>query len=186
MKNIKIIVATHKEYQMPSDNIYLPLQVGAEGKKDLGQLGFTICCDVSFDTCAYVARYVTKKKYGKEAQFYDTFNIPPEFSLMSRRPGIGHDFYMDHKDEIYYTDEVFISDSSGGKKFKPPRYYDRLYDLEPDLKTDDLFDKRKEIAADYQKIRCSLTSLSYMDMLKSSEDKLIDTLKYGCVNRKEI
>ena len=36
MKNIKIIVATHKEYQMPSDNIYLPLQVGAEGKKDLG------------------------------------------------------------------------------------------------------------------------------------------------------
>lgn len=36
MKNIKIIVATHKEYNMPSDDIYLPVQVGAEGKKDLG------------------------------------------------------------------------------------------------------------------------------------------------------
>ena len=36
MKNVKIIVATHKEYQMPQDSLYLPLQVGAEGKKELG------------------------------------------------------------------------------------------------------------------------------------------------------
>lgn len=33
---IKIIVATHKKYQMPEDPMYLPLQVGAEGKADLG------------------------------------------------------------------------------------------------------------------------------------------------------
>lgn len=32
--NVKIIVATHKKYQMPSDKIYIPLHVGAEGKKD--------------------------------------------------------------------------------------------------------------------------------------------------------
>ena len=30
--NIKIIVATHKPYWMPSDDIYLPVHVGAEGK----------------------------------------------------------------------------------------------------------------------------------------------------------
>lgn len=36
MKNIKIIVATHKKYQMPNDLMYLPVQVGAEGKEDLG------------------------------------------------------------------------------------------------------------------------------------------------------
>ena len=34
MKNIKIIIATHKKYQMPSDDLYLPLHVGAEGKQD--------------------------------------------------------------------------------------------------------------------------------------------------------
>lgn len=34
-KNVKIIIATHKEYQMPIDNIYIPIQVGAEGKKEL-------------------------------------------------------------------------------------------------------------------------------------------------------
>ena len=35
--NPKIIVATHKQYWMPNDSIYLPLHVGAEGKSiDLG------------------------------------------------------------------------------------------------------------------------------------------------------
>lgn len=36
MKDIKIIVATHKKYEMPQNKIYLPVQVGAEGKEDLG------------------------------------------------------------------------------------------------------------------------------------------------------
>ena len=36
MKKVKIIVATHKKYKMPENNLYLPLQVGAEGKDDLG------------------------------------------------------------------------------------------------------------------------------------------------------
>lgn len=31
---VKIIVATHKKYQMPKDDMYLPLHVGAEGKLD--------------------------------------------------------------------------------------------------------------------------------------------------------
>lgn len=36
MKNIKVIIATHKEYEMPKDKMYLPLHVGAEGKNDIG------------------------------------------------------------------------------------------------------------------------------------------------------
>lgn len=34
--DIKIFVATHKKYRMPKSDIYMPLQVGAEGKEDLG------------------------------------------------------------------------------------------------------------------------------------------------------
>ncbi len=34
MKDIKVIVATHKEYQMPSDKLYLPLHVGADSNKN--------------------------------------------------------------------------------------------------------------------------------------------------------
>lgn len=36
MKKINIIVATHKKYKMPEDEIYLPIQVGSEGKEELG------------------------------------------------------------------------------------------------------------------------------------------------------
>ena len=35
MKDVKIIVATHKKYQMPTEEIYIPVQVGAEGKEKL-------------------------------------------------------------------------------------------------------------------------------------------------------
>ena len=31
-----MIVATHKKYQMPDDDLYIPVHVGAEGKSDLG------------------------------------------------------------------------------------------------------------------------------------------------------
>lgn len=39
MKDIKIIIATHKKYQMPTNDIYLPLHVGREGKEDIGYEG---------------------------------------------------------------------------------------------------------------------------------------------------
>lgn len=34
--DIQIVIATHIEFPMPEDGIYLPLQVGAEGKPDIG------------------------------------------------------------------------------------------------------------------------------------------------------
>ena len=36
MPSVKIIIATHKKYRMPDDEMYVPVQVGAEGKDDLG------------------------------------------------------------------------------------------------------------------------------------------------------
>lgn len=35
MRDIKIIVAAHKPYRMPSDGMYLPVQVGASGKESI-------------------------------------------------------------------------------------------------------------------------------------------------------
>lgn len=37
--DIKILVATHKAYWMPDDDVYIPLHVGREGKQDLGFIG---------------------------------------------------------------------------------------------------------------------------------------------------
>ena len=36
--DIKIIVATHKSYRMPEDDMYVPLQVGAKGKEYIGYM----------------------------------------------------------------------------------------------------------------------------------------------------
>ena len=33
-KDIKIVIAAHKPYRMPEDTMYVPLHVGAEGKKN--------------------------------------------------------------------------------------------------------------------------------------------------------
>lgn len=39
MKNVKIIVATHKAFNMPKDkDLYLPIHVGAEGKESIGYM----------------------------------------------------------------------------------------------------------------------------------------------------
>ena len=35
-KNVKIIIAVHKKYQMPMDSMYLPVHVGAVGKESIG------------------------------------------------------------------------------------------------------------------------------------------------------
>lgn len=37
--DIKILVATHKEYRMPTDKCYLPIHVGKKSKKNIGYLG---------------------------------------------------------------------------------------------------------------------------------------------------
>ncbi len=37
--NIKLVVATHKQYTMPDDEIYLPVHAGAAGKESLGYVG---------------------------------------------------------------------------------------------------------------------------------------------------
>lgn len=36
MKTIKIIIAAHKKYQMPKDDMYFPVHVGAEKKENIG------------------------------------------------------------------------------------------------------------------------------------------------------
>lgn len=47
MKDIKIIVATHKKYRMPSDSMYIPVHVGREGKNDIGYQGDNIGENIS-------------------------------------------------------------------------------------------------------------------------------------------
>ena len=89
--------------------------------------GNCMLANVSFDSCAYVARYVTKKLNG-EAGKEKYEGIEPEFVNMSRRPGIGASWFERYHSDVYPYDRVIIVDNEKTRKLRPPRYYDKLYD----------------------------------------------------------
>lgn len=80
--------------------------------------------NVSFESCAYVARYIMKKVTGDDANSH-YHGRKPEYVTMSRRPGIGHDWICKYIDDVYPHDFVIIRN---GIKCKPPAYYDNIYD----------------------------------------------------------
>lgn len=90
----------------------------------LWEYGYSSIGEVNFETAAYVARYVRKKLNNKLDFVYE--GKQKEFALMSRRPGLGRAWYEKYKGDCYPKDFV----THKGKKLKPPRYYDYLYDIE--------------------------------------------------------
>lgn len=92
--------------------------------------GFSCIGQVTFESAGYVARYVLKKQYGKTALFhYNTIDLAtgeitaerePEYTTMSRRPGIGATFFERHGGQIARRGEITMR----GKQLKAPRFYD--------------------------------------------------------------
>lgn len=107
--------------------------------EDLWTHGLCTIGDATFESAAYVARYVTKKITGEKAlDHYNQINHQtgeilseriPEFVTMSRRPGVGKLWFDRFTKDVYPSDEVIIR----GKRFKPPKYYNTQYEkLFPD------------------------------------------------------
>lgn len=88
--------------------------------------GKTLLGDVTFDSAAYVARYVLKKVQSGAVCYEvfdedgEVFDRIPEFTVMSRRPGIGAEYYDRFGQEVRDHDSVIID----GKPRRPPRFYD--------------------------------------------------------------
>jgi len=89
--------------------------------------------DLTFESAAYTARYITEKMIGDRAKKHyeridpdtgEIYQLTPEFNLMSRRPGIGRDFFDKYYGDMYPNDYTIVR----GKKAKPPRYYDKLFE----------------------------------------------------------
>jgi len=87
--------------------------------------GFVSVGDVTFESAAYVARYILKKINGDIAQDYYGDKLPP-YTTMSRRPGIGGRWIERFSSDVYPDDFVVVR---GGIKCRPPRYYDSIYDV---------------------------------------------------------
>lgn len=101
----------------------------SEELSELWEDGIACVSDATFETAAYTARYITKKVLGKKASVHYE-GLTPEFTDMSRRPGIGKTWWDKHKGDLIANDEVSLR----GKEFKPPEYYDKQ--LEKNAPTD--------------------------------------------------
>lgn len=93
--------------------------------------------DLTWETAAYTARYIMKKVTGDQAPYYYTvtceetgeeLTLQPEFNDMSRRPGLGKQWYEKYATDVYKQDTSHVR--VRGNKTKPPRYYDKLYKKE--------------------------------------------------------
>lgn len=111
--------------------------------------GFSTTSNFSFETAAYVARYVVKKITsidkikggrldGKTADEYYSFTDSsgkthlrtPEYATMSRNPGIGKGWIEKYLHDTYKDDTLIIR----GKKTSVPKFYDDILEkLDPDL-----------------------------------------------------
>lgn len=98
--------------------------------------GFNTCGSVTFESCGYVSRYTMKKVYGLQGkEYYEKSHRKPPFLVMSRKPGIGHDFIIQHD----WTSEpnVVISDGEQSHECPAPAYLERyLKKNDPDLATE--------------------------------------------------
>jgi hypothetical protein len=139
-------------------------------------LGFVVVGRVTWETCAYTARYIMKKVTGPDAVVYDTFNIHPEFVRMSRKPGIGYRYYVDHPD-IYKYENINIATEKGAMKIRPPRYYDKLFDLENPDEMAKIKAKRQHAALVSAFNKAQQTNLIEVDRLEVEESALTARLK---------
>lgn len=123
----------------------------SETLQKLWPYGFSTIGSLTFQSAAYVSRYIMKKVTGSMAEDYytriDTETgevsfLTPEFNKMSLKPGIGAGWFEKFKSDVYPHDYIVVN----GKKMHPPRYYDKLFEKYDQEEAEEVFEIRKEEA----------------------------------------
>lgn len=127
---------------LKSTNAGFNLDTSKELDKIWG-LGHVFIGEVTFESAAYVARYIMKKITGGTCEYKEGkacmckhfhYLVKPEYTKMSLKRPIGKEWYNRFKNDVYPHDYV----ESRGKKTRPPRYYDKLYSKESPIDFDEL------------------------------------------------
>lgn len=115
--------------------------------------GHTQVGDVTAQSAGYVARYALKKVTGAQAEDHyrsldlttgEVTYVYPEYSTMSRRPGIGKEWFDQYKSDLYPSNQT--PTVGGGVKPGIPRYYDKLMEEEDPEALEIVKEKRKLFA----------------------------------------
>lgn len=101
--------------------------------------GFCTIGELTWQSAAYVARYTLKKVNGDRAlearrrinlETGEEYYVAPEYVTMSRRPGLGSEWFSRYADDVFPSDECIHE----GKRYLVPEYYMRtLEQVDPEL-----------------------------------------------------
>lgn len=149
-----------------------PMWTNTELEKIWG-LGNITYSTVNWDTCAYVARYIMKKQYGKNKIIYQSMGVIPEFIQQSNKRAIGKKYYEEHKDMLYQTDEFFVPSKSNLKINKPPMYFDKMLKEE----NEDLYN--------HTKIRRRIAGMMNSKLTQLQTTKSLQEMREDKANRLE-
>lgn len=106
--------------------------------------GYVKVSPFTYESAAYVARYVIKKQKSEDSYLDKTTGVirSPEFTRMSRMPGIGCRWLQQNYADTYKDDTVIFA---RGQVTRPPRYYDKKFEQGPGAGTiQDIKKKRIE------------------------------------------
>lgn len=108
----------------------------SESLEKLWPYGYSSIGMAEYNSMAYTARYVMKKLKGSVQS--------DEFVLMSRRPGIGYEYFIKNQDKIKELDKIYFPFNESKKQTTLFRYYKSLIEKDsPDYFTQ----KKPEILA---------------------------------------
>lgn len=140
------------------------------------QNGFVTLSPVSWDACAYTARYVLKKtKQSKEDQsLLEFYGVHPEFVRMSRKPGLGANAF---RKEMFDYDWINLKTPDGGIQIKPGKFYERKFEEVAPIEYAVWKDEKIEQALCNRYLKLSQTDLTYEQLLQVEEKKQENSIK---------
>lgn len=122
----------------------------SQSLQELWPYGFSTIGDVTFESAAYVARYIMKKVTGKQQESHYQLvdgetgeylgQKKPEYITMSRKPGIASAWFDKYSEDCYPKDFITLN----GVKMNVPKYYDKLLEKTRPYEFDEIKQKRLE------------------------------------------
>lgn len=119
------------------------------------------------ETYRYVAGYVTKKMYeidGKKANAYYELGQTKPFACMSLKPGLGDNYYQEHKAEIWRQGYI---QCTNGKRAQIPRYYEKQMEAENPQRLWRIKQNRQKNAMEQKRLQ--LEGQDYKTVLETKE-----------------
>lgn len=159
-------LADFSDIQPVSKNSFGQFLYSSQKMYEIWKLGNVALAEVSWQTCAYVARYCVKKLGADVSrETYESFGVLPEFSLMSRKPGIAGFYALEHP-ELIERSKQYFSDPNGvtpRTSCQTPKFvFEKLQLINPVL-YDNIKNQRQAYARDKELIALSRTDLDFYE-----------------------